>query len=1295
MRRNHFDNSEYSHLLNSPGWSRCEALIQAFEEAWRRGETPVLREYLRAEGQERQALLLELIHIDLEFHLKAGEPSGVEEYLEEYPELAKDRQIVVGLLAAEFELCRRYQGEVGLEEYRLRFPDLVEDLILRLVAPHSPATPPHVGATQEPRLSAPVVPGYEIEEEIGRGGMGVVYKARETSLGRHVALKFLPSEFVNNPERLGRFLREARTASALNHPHICTVHVLGENEGRPYIVMEFIEGQTLSALSTSRPSIDVLARLLSQAAGALAAAHEAGVVHRDIKPENIMVRADGYVKVLDFGLARQLPTLARPKPDSDDTDPGAIMGTVAYMSPEQARGTSAESPSDIFALGIVLYQFASGRHPFEGDGERGVLYAIATSHPVPLSVVNPEIPAVLSELVETMLHKDARMRPTAAEVEAILTALAAEAAFGRIPSSTSSRPVVRREPELAILRSALADAEAGRGGMVVVGGEPGIGKTTLIAEFLDELNSGGGSCRVARGCCSERLAGSNAYLPIIDALESLLRGESGFSVARLMKVVAPTWYSRVVPSGTEGGAPAEVALAASQQALLRELRTLIREVSRLNTLVLFLDDVHWADSSTVDLLAYLGPMYRELRLLVLVAYRPTELLLEPHPFLSVKRELQGKGICIELPLRFLRRADIDRYLTLAFPGHAFPKDFSELIHSRTEGNPLFMANLLSYLRERGALAMQDGRWTLERNLPDLWKELPESARSMIQRQLERLDEADRRLLAAASVQGTEFDSAVVAGALGWEAAEVEERLQPLDRVHALVRRVCEYEFPDRTLTLRYGFVHVQYQQALYSDLSPNRRAALSSALARTLERHHGEGNVAVAGELACLYEVGRDFGQAAHQFHRAAQNAAKVFAHREAADLARRGLRLLEGLPKSPESAALELPLQMVLGLQLQVTFGYAAPEAKSAYLRARHLCARSDDPASLFPVLWGLWLYSKVRSELVAAQEMADELDALSRQLNDSNLLLQAHQALGITAFCRGDPAAAVRHVEQASALYDSSQHRVHANLFGQDPSVIVKGFGAVALWLLGIPAQAEKQIEAAIRESLELSPTSQAVALHFAAMVHQLLRNPLQCRRCADELRALGDENGLSFWRASGTVMGGWAQVASGDTAEGTVRLRQGLRDWLATGSLTYHTYYLGLLAEVLWEQRQAEESMRILEEALSLVQQTGEGFYEAELLRLRGELRLCSQLDSSSSKQLLAEEDFRRALGTARRQGARSLELRAAMSLARCLRTAEASSLLAEVLGQFTEGLETPDLREARGLLDGRVETRISNH
>jgi predicted ATPase len=1195
------------------------------------------------------------------------------------------------LISAEYHLRWRSEPHLSQDEYLQRFPQFRRELLVQI----DKATLPDSAASDTPNRPAapraeapPAVVGYEILGLLGRGGMGVVYKARQQSLNRLVALKFLPADCAGDPTWLGRFRREARTASALNHPHICTIYDTGECAGQPFLSMELIDGQTLAALVGRHLPMVEVTRLIGQAAQALAAAHAAGVVHRDVKPENIMVRADGYVKVLDFGLARRLPSLAQRNPGGDrDSNPGTFLGTVAYMSPEQARGATADSASDVFSLGLVFYQVATGMHAFEGDSDLGILHAIATKQPIPPSQLNPEVTADLEALMEAMLHKNPQLRPTAAEVDAALTVLPGRRAERAVQAA--ARLSVRREPELAALHAAFADADAGRGSLVCVTGEPGIGKTTLVEDFLDELAALARAHVIARGRCSDRLAGTEAYSPVIDALGNLVRGAGRWSMARLMKAVAPTWYAQVAPASENSTIRAgEAARASSQPAMLREFTSFLREASRLDPVILFFDDLHWADVSTVDLLAHVCRRSPGPRVLVVVTYRPTELLLGPHPFHHVKLELQGRGVCTELALGFLDRRDIERYLALAFPDHAFPQDFADLVLSRTEGNPLFMVDLLRYLRERSVIAELGGRWSLVGEAPDLWQELPESVRGMIQRKLERLAKPDRQLLAAASIQGHEFDSAVVAGALERDAADVEERLQELDRVHGLVRPVREYEFPDGTLTLRYVFVHALYQHALYSDLSPTRRAALGAALARTLQERHGEASPAVAAELAILYEVGRKFGQAASQFSQAARNAARVFAHREAIALALRGLRLLEGLPQSPARAALELPIQTTLGLQLQVTKGYAAPAVAQVYGRARELYSQAPDAAPLFTILWGLWLFSKVRSELSKAQEIADELLVLAQGKNDPDLALQAHQALGMTAFCRGASAAAVRQVEQAKVLYDPNRHRTHAFLFGQDPGVICQSYGAVALWLLGFPDQAERQSAVSIQMSRGLSPTSQAVALHFAAMLHQLRRDSAQCRECAKACGAIAAEHGLLFWQAGSAVMSGWALAASGAVGEGINQLRQGIHDWRATDSRTYETYYLGLLAELLTRDGRGEEARRVLDEALDLARNTGEGFYEAALYRLRGEILSGTSAEPDTAAHQYAEEQFRRALEVARRQEAKSLQLRAAMSLFRLKRRSahykEARELLAVTFEWFTEGFETLDLREARDLL-----------
>ena len=463
----------------------------------------------------------------------------------------------------------------------------------------------------------------------------------------------------------------------------------------------------------------------------------------------------------------------------------------------------------------------------------------------------------------------------------------------------------------------------------------------------------------------------------------MLHGEGGEAAARAMKATAPNWYAQVAPLAGDDSSLARVlaeSKAASQERLKRELVAFLQEVSHLRPLLLFFDDLHWADASTVDLLAYLGGKCAGMRALLVLTYRPTDLAVGKHPFGPVKLDLQARGVCREVALEFLTRPDLDRYLALEFPEHRFPEEFAALVHARTEGSPLFMADLLRYLRDRQVLTQEEGRWTLGQSVPDLRRDLPESVRGMIQRKIDQLGEDDRRLLVAASVQGYEFDSAVVARVLERDAAEVEDRLDELDRVHAFVRAVREQEFPDRTLTLRYRFVHVLYQNALYASLRPTRRASLSATVAQALLGYYGEKSEDVAAELALLLEAARDFSRAADYFLAAARNAARVFANQEAVVLAR-GESSCSHRCRTPPSARKELALQITLGPALFATKDWTAPDVETAYTRAQVLCRELGESPDLFPALWGLFLFHIARGEIQTGLDQGEQLLSLAQR--------------------------------------------------------------------------------------------------------------------------------------------------------------------------------------------------------------------------------------------------------------------------------------------------------------------------
>jgi predicted ATPase len=1117
---------------------------------------------------------------------------------------------------------------------------------------------------------------FEIVEALGRGGMGEVYAARDSELNRAVALKFLTSYLGSDPRAGERFIREARAASALNHPNIVSVHEVVRENGATGIVMELVEGVSLRERCGARNPLPDVAQWGRQIAEALATAHAAGIVHRDIKPENVMLRPDGYVKVLDFGLARTLE-------DGRHTASVAA-GTFRYMSPEQTRGGALTPASDVFSLGIVLYELATGAHPFASESPIETAHLIGSRTPGSPSVSPP-----LDRLVLSMLRREAGDRPSASDVSSALARIAVADLHAVVPPSVTEavrrRHTVGRDRERRELGAAFDAAASGHGSLLCVTGEPGIGKTTLVEDFLADLVLEE-RCTVARGRCSERLAGTEAYLPLLEALESLLQGDGSQTVARVMKRLAPTWYVQVVPlaDSDEDSAPALAEITSvSQERMKRELGGFLQEVARARPLVLFFDDLHWADVSTIDVLSFLASKLASLNVLIVVTYRPSDMLLARHPFLLIKPDLQARGVCRELALGFLNDVDIAQYVALEFPGHELPREFPALIHAKTEGSPLFVADLVRYLRDRGAIRERDGVWTLAQALPDIERELPESVRGMIERKIAQLSEDDRDLLVAASVQGYEFDSAVVGTVLQLEANDVEERLESLDRIHAFVTLVGDVEFPNGVLTLKYRFVHVLYQNALYAGVRATRRTALNAAVAQALVHSYGEQKAVIAAKLAVLYSAARDFAPAVEHYLLAARAASQVFAHAEAVALASRGLELVEKLPDPLERARQELRLRSRQGGSLLVLMWYGAPDVLQTHIRMHELSEQLSDNSQLLRAQLALSIVYIVRAEFQKARELAQKACRLAEQLDDSAMAVQAHFALGVCAFHFGELTEARAAFERSVAQYDGSRHKAIA-IFG---AMFNRTHLSRTLSWLGHHDAARTLMREALAAADDARhPVGIIHTLLVAAFVEVFYRRMPETLAMSERMIALAEDHGYPYYRAIGLILRGLALTMQGDRGHAIDLMRDGLAAHRTAETWQNHSTYLILLAEALAETGRTDEALATLEEAEAVIDRTGERYYEAELHRLRGCL-LLRRADQLASAQ--AETCFARALSVARRQHAKPWELRAATSLARLRRLrgqrTEADQMLSEIVGWFTDGFDTADLREAKALLE----------
>jgi len=892
------------------------------------------------------------------------------------------------------------------------------------------------------------------------------------------------------------------------------------------------------------------------------------------------------------------------------------------------------------------------------------------------------------DVIETIPKRGYRMIATVSPVLEEAAALPQGVSrYARILPATPHS--VGRKKERAELTAAFESVAAGRGMLACIAGEPGIGKTTLVQDLLSALQGGGRSFGLAIGRCSQRLAGEEAYL-----LENLFRNNGGYPSK--LRELAPSWYARLFPLSQSDPSDArlqEYARTATQERVKREMAAFLQEITRETPLVLFFDDVHWTDPSTVDLLAYLGTKFDSTKVLVIAAFRPSELLLLKHPFIGVKRELRARSLCREIAVEFLSAGDVEEYIALEFLGQSFPRDFAELIHARTEGNPLFMVDVLRYLRDRKVIvkAEEDGNWRLARSLPDLSRDIPQSVSSVIDRKIDQLGDRDREVLTAAAVQGYEFDSASLAQGLAAGSLEIEEILARLERVHAFVRRVGEEVISGGPQTVQYRFVHVLYQNALYASLTPTRRITLSAALAHALEAMYGDRSSAIASQLAFLYETAREAGRASDYFLLAAQNAQNIFAHPEAIALTRRGLALLDQIPGAAERMPKELGLQITLAFSLMCTLGYAAPETGTAMRRSHELCQAAGNNAALCPILWGLGAFYLCAGNIKSAREVAEHMLIIAQQLNDRVLLMGSRVGLATSRLHQGELVGARGEFEEVERLYDVAQHSRYVQLYQFDPGVHSTAHFTRLLWLLGYPDQACRKAEDALGLARTLSsPLSLAFLKLSTAQLAQHLRQPEKSREMAQACIALCDEQGIQLERAWAHCWHGWALTKLGETDAGISEIRSGIEAQLSVGSHVGRSYILAVLADALWQAQRLGEGLEAVEEGLASSRRNEEPFYDAELWRLKGELL------QAQGKTAEGEACFQKAIEIARQQAAKSVQLRASTSLARLWqkqgKRTEARHLLSEIYAWFTEGFDTADLQEAKSLLE---ELGAGNH
>jgi class 3 adenylate cyclase/predicted ATPase len=836
---------------------------------------------------------------------------------------------------------------------------------------------------------------------------------------------------------------------------------------------------------------------------------------------------------------------------------------------------------------------------------------------------------------------------------------------------------VGRDSEMEHLRRAVQQAGEGRGQLVAVVGEPGVGKSRLFFEFTRSHHARGW---LALECGSVSYGKATPYLPIVDLLKGYFKIDDRddqrqvrekitgklLTLDRALETCVPPFLTLFDVAFEDPEWHASDPRHRRQRTLDAVKRLLVAE-GRVQPLLLVFEDLHWIDSETEAFLDALFESLPTARILVLANYRPeyqhgwgqktyyTQLRIDPLPSASAE-ELLHALLGPDPALDPLRR----------------------LLIERTEGNPFFLEESVRSLVETRALVGERGAYRLARAVQTL--QIPATAQAILAARIDRLSPEHKRVLQAASVIGKDVPYSLLRAV----AEQSDEALR--GAVVDLQATEFLYEtrlFPD----VEYTFKHALTHEVTYGTLLHDRRRALHTRIVAAIEQLYGD-RLGEQIELLAHHAVkGEAWDKAVVYLRDAGIKAFVRSANADAVSYLTRGLEIVETLPPGVDRERHELALLLALGPAIQAMTGLGAPEAERVFSRARELSERLGEAGLAFQALWGQWMVSAGLGRITSARRIGGELFTLAQRTNDRALLLEGHHAMWATSFWIGELSAAEQHIERGISLYDREQHRSLAFLYGgHDAGACCRYFSMLTQWLLGRPIRAGAARDAAITLAEEIAhPTSLAQALTWACALLYFERDAPATGHLARRLIDLATERELPPWLVAGMIFDGWSRAETGDGAAGIARIREGLSAAKTTGTLMpLGPLYTMIFADACLKLGQADDGLRATDDALAMMRTTGVRVWESELHRLKGELLLVRAPADAGA----AEACFREALAIARQQGAQGWELRAAMSLGRLLRRHgrrdEARQALTAVYERFTEGLESANLLEARALL-----------
>ena len=656
-----------------------------------------------------------------------------------------------------------------------------------------------------------------------------------------------------------------------------------------------------------------------------------------------------------------------------------------------------------------------------------------------------------------------------------------------------------------------------------------------------------------------------------------------------------------------------------------------------------------------------------MRVMLVVAYRVNEMAAKSHPFGQLRGDLVARGLLSEIKVRLLTVQDVRQYVLFSLGDDKVPSELPLLVHRKTEGNPLFMTDLVRYLQDHG---------TASRDAVEMTRDVPESLSGMIERTLQALDSDARSLLRVAALQGNEFESAIVARIIGRKAVDVEEQLQVLARVHGLVAIVKEHPLPDGTFSLRCRFVHVLYQNALYASTTPSRRAEWARQIAVALASSYTDRTELIASELAVLFEIARDFGKSAEYFLTASKAATGRFAFREASDLARRGLQSLSiaGPQTNGDTSRLEFDLTFALFVPLASVGGYGSPDTQALADRLLQLCDKIQDTNATSAALAATGVVYAGRGECLATEEVASRLISIGRSTNNDVFLMNGHMLSVIAFHHMGRFSEADKH-GSAIMLLDERGRDSERRIAVLDPVVVALSELSRNAWIMGCLKRAPQYAERAVEVGRRVrDPDALAFAWLFDGFMHGCRQNWMMCLKSLENGIAVASEGDSAQTLAWNRCGRGWVTAHLGRVDEGLEELVAAIESSKRIWGQVCMSQLSTMAAQVLLLKDDIEGAQTWLSKGFEISERHAEHFFDAELHRLSAVCLL------KRRQRDAARVHIQTALDIARSQEAAIFELRAGLVLAE-YDLADWRRVLTSVLGRFPEPEPWPEVLEAK--------------